>query len=368
MHPICSAEIGRDARNAACRFFRLAVDRFVSQASLTNDATMNEAQLDKAEYLCLFERMLLIRRAEEYLRDAFASGNLPGAVHLCIGQEAIAVGVCSLLEERDWIASTHRGHGHFLAKGGDVGEMFAEIAGKASGVCRGMGGSLHVTDVSKGMLGANGIVGGGLAIATGAALAAQLDGNGVAAVCFFGDGAASQGVLMECLNVSALWKLPIVFVCENNGIAEFMASTSINAGKIGDRARAFGMPSTAVDGNDVLAVADTTRMAIARCRRNEGPSFIEALTYRVRSHCEGLEFVGGIEWHTAKLQEWTSPQRDPISRFRNVLIGNGRCTDADLEAIEERVRVQVERAAAFAEAGAPSDSGLPLRLAVPTAE
>jgi pyruvate dehydrogenase E1 component alpha subunit len=324
---------------------------------------MTEAYLDKAALLPLFERMLLIRRAEESLRDAFARGNLPGAVHLCIGQEAVAVGVCSQLDQGDWIASTHRGHGHFLAKGGDLGAMFAEIAGKASGVCKGMGGSLHVTDVSKGMLGANGIVGGGLPIATGSALAAQLDGNGAAAVCFFGDGAASQGVLMECLNVSALWRLPIIFVCENNGIAEFMASDSINAGKIVDRAKAFGMPSTALDGNDVLAVVDATRLAVARCRLNEGPSFIEALTYRVRSHCEGLEFMGGIEWHTGKLQEWTSPQRDPISRLRSVLIENCLCTDADLEGIEAEVRAQVERAAAFAEASAPSDSGLPLRLA-----
>src|SRR6185437_6705970 len=277
---------------------------------------MNEAHLDKTALLSLFEGMLLIRRAEEHLRDAFARGSLCGAVHLCIGQEAVAVGVCSQLTECDWIASTHRGHGHFIAKGGSIEGMLAEIGGKASGICQGMGGSLHVTDVSKGMLGANGIVGGGLAIATGAAFAAQLDGGGAAAVCFFGDGAASQGVLMECLNVSALWKLPLVFVCENNGIAEFMAADSINAGKIADRAKAFGMPSTTVDGNDVLAVADAARVAVARCRRGEGPSFIEAQTYRIRAHCEGLEFVGGIEWHTEKLKEWTSPERDPISRLR----------------------------------------------------
>jgi pyruvate dehydrogenase E1 component alpha subunit len=184
---------------------------------------MATAQTDRAprigrdRSIAMLERMLLIRRVEERLGEEFKAGKLPGGVHLYIGQEAVAVGVCAHLTDADWIASTHRGHGHFLAKGGDPGAMMAEIYGRKTGICRGMGGSMHVADVSKGILGANGIVGGGVSLTTGAALAAQLDGKGAVAVCFFGDGAAAQGVLMEALNLSALWKLPLLLVCENNG-------------------------------------------------------------------------------------------------------------------------------------------------------
>src|SRR5271169_703566 len=182
--------------------------------------------------LQLYTRMLTIRRAEECLARLGQEGKFPGGVHLYIGQEAVAVGVCAHLEERDWITSTHRGHGHFLAKGGDPNAMMAEIWGKRTGICRGMGGSMHVADVSKGILGANGIVGGGLAIATGAAFGAKLDGDGKVAVCFFGDGASNQGVLMETLNVSSLWGLPVVFVCENNGFSEFTPSAEVTSGRI----------------------------------------------------------------------------------------------------------------------------------------
>ena len=180
-------------------------------------------------------------------------GRCPGSLHLYIGQEAVAVGVCAQLGDRDYVTSTHRGHGHYLAKGGDVAAMFAEIWGKREGICRGMGGSMHVADLSKGMLGANGIVGAGLAIATGAAFGAQLDGDGKVAVCFFGDGAANQGVLMETLNVAAVWGLPVIFVCENNTFSEFTPVGEITAGRIGDRARAFDVPTHVVDGNDVVA-------------------------------------------------------------------------------------------------------------------
>jgi TPP-dependent pyruvate/acetoin dehydrogenase alpha subunit len=202
----------------------------------------------------LYESMVLIRRVEERLRDDSAAGKLPGAVHLYIGQEAIAAGVCAHLSARDYATSTHRGHGHFLAKGGDVRAMMAEIWGKREGICRGMGGSMHVADISKGILGANGIVGAGLSIATGAAFGAQLDGDGKVSVCFFGDGASNQGALMECLNVSTLWRLPVLFVCENNGFSEFTPAAQVTAGRIADRARAFSMPAVEVDGNDVTDV------------------------------------------------------------------------------------------------------------------
>src|ERR1700722_17746347 len=244
------------------------------------------APLNKTVLIDLYERMLLIRCAEQKLANLVAEVGLPGGVHLSIGQEAVATGICSRLAPRDWITSTHRGHGHFLAKGGDESQMFAEIWGKSAGICKGMGGSMHVADFSRGIIGANGIVGGGLAIATGAAYAAKLDGDGRATVCFFGDGAANQGVFMECMNVSAVWGLPIIFVCENNGLSEFTVSSTVTAGEISDRARAFGIPCSVVDGNDVLAVVAVAEAAVTRCRHDQGPSFIEAKTYRIRGHLE----------------------------------------------------------------------------------
>ena len=245
------------------------------------------------ELLQLYERMLLIRRSEERLAAGYAAGKVPGSLHLYIGQEAVAVGVCALLDDRDYVTSTHRGHGHYLAKGGDVAAMFAEIWGKREGICRGMGGSMHVADLSKGMLEANGVVGAGLAIATGAALGAQLDGDGKVAVCFFGDGAANQGVLMETLNVAAIWGPLMIFVCENNTFSEFTPSREITAGRIGDRARAFDVPTHEVDGNDVVAVWRSARELIAHACAGGGPSFLMADTYRIHGHMERELFILG---------------------------------------------------------------------------
>src|SRR5215475_11014057 len=235
---------------------------------------------DAGQLLALYERMVLIRRMEERLRADNAAGKLPGAVHLYIGQEAVATGVCAQLQVTDWITSTHRGHGHFLAKGGDPSAMMAEIWAKKTGICKGMGGSMHVADFSKGILGANGIVGGGFAIATGAAFASKLDKSGRIAVAFFGDGASNQGVFMECLNVSSLWKLPLVFVCEHNHFCEFTRAEQVTSSEIANRARAFGVHTQVVDGNDVEAVWKATAEAVARVRRGEGPCYIEAETYR----------------------------------------------------------------------------------------
>ncbi len=309
---------------------------------------------DRDRCLALLERMVLIRRVEEKLAEEFKAGNLPGGVHLYIGQEAIAVGVCAHLADTDWIASTHRGHGHFLAQGGDPNAMMAEIYGKKTGICRGMGGSMHVADVSKGILGANGIVGGGISITTGAALAAHLDGKGALAVCFFGDGAAAQGVLMEALNVASLWKLPLVLVCENNGYSEYTPSAAVTAGVIAERAAPYGVPAVIIDGNDLAEVWKAAGAAVARARRGDGPSFIEARTYRMRGHIEAEEafLQGGSYRSREEIDQWKP--RDPIERFSKKLLGDGILNAQELEHIEARVRAAVQAAAAFAQ-----ESGLP---------
>jgi acetoin:2,6-dichlorophenolindophenol oxidoreductase subunit alpha len=310
------------------------------------------------EALSLYESMVLIRRVEERLRDDSAAGKLPGAVHLYIGEEAIAAGVCAHLSARDYATSTHRGHGHFIAKGGDVRAMMAEIWAKREGICQGMGGSMHVADISKGILGANGIVGAGLSIATGAAFGAQLDGDGKVSVCFFGDGASNQGALMECLNVSTLWRLPVVFVCENNGFSEFTPAAEVTAGRIADRARAFSMPAAEVDGNDVLDVWRAAGEAIGRARDGGGPSFIEARSYRIQGHFEAEAFVlgSGRYREQEEIEAWR--QQDPIARFRSVLTSSGTATAADLDRLEAAVLERVADAVAYAEAGQPADPEL----------
>ncbi|HEY2591240.1 MAG TPA: thiamine pyrophosphate-dependent dehydrogenase E1 component subunit alpha [Steroidobacteraceae bacterium] len=313
------------------------------------------------QLLALYERMLLIRRMEERLRADAAAGNLPGAVHLYIGQEAIATGVCARLRETDMITSTHRGHGHFLAKGGDPQAMMAEIWGKRTGICKGMGGSMHVADFSKGILGANGIVGGGFAIATGAALASKLTHDERIAVAFFGDGAANQGVFMESLNVSSLWKLPLVLVCEHNQFSEFTPSADITSGEIADRARAFKIPTSVVDGNDVVAVWQAAGEAVERARRGEGPSFIEAKTYRIQGHLEAedLFLQGGKYREKAEIEEWR--KRDPVERVRQRLLSSG-ASEEKLKAIDARIGATVERAVEFAQASEVADPELAFDL------
>jgi acetoin:2,6-dichlorophenolindophenol oxidoreductase subunit alpha len=315
-----------------------------------------------AELAGLYERMLLIRRTEERLSADSAAGKLPGAVHLYIGEEAVAVGVCAHLSDWDYVTSTHRGHGHYLAKGGDLRAMMAEIWGKREGICHGMGGSMHVADLSKGILGANGIVGAGLAIATGAAFGARLDGAGRIAVCFFGDGAANQGVLMETLNVSTLWQLPVIFVCENNMFSEFTPSREVTAGQIADRARAFAMPTSEVDGNDVVAVWQAAGEAISRGRAGGGASFIEARTYRIQGHFEAERFIlaGNRYREDAEIAEWRA--RDPIERLRARLISSGAAGPDAFGTIDARVLQQVDDAAAYAEAGHPADPDLAATL------
>jgi TPP-dependent pyruvate/acetoin dehydrogenase alpha subunit len=312
--------------------------------------------------LALYERMLLIRRMEEKLSADSAAGKLPGAVHLYIGQEAVAAGVCMQLRETDWITSTHRGHGHFLGKGGDPKAMMAEIWGKRTGICKGMGGSMHVADISKGILGANGIVGGGLAISVGAAFGAKLSGDGRVTVCFFGDGASNQGVFMESLNVSTLWQLPVVFVCEHNRFSEFTRAEQVTSGEIADRARAFKIHCVVVDGNDVNEVWKATADAVARARRGEGPCFIEAQTYRIKGHMEFEKelLAGGKYREQEEIDLWRT--RDPIDRCKAQLLQSGAVSEGKLQEIAARVIRTVEDAVAFSEASEPADPELVFSL------
>jgi pyruvate dehydrogenase E1 component alpha subunit len=302
----------------------------------------------KDERLELYRRMLLIRRMEERLGEVVKSGELPGPVHLYIGQEAVAVGVCAHLTDQDWIASTHRGHGHFLAKGGDPKAMIAEIYGRDTGICHGKGGSMHVADFSRGVLGANGIVGGGIGLAVGAALAAQLDGKGRVSVAFFGDGGANQGVVMEAINLAAIWKLPLLLVCENNGFSEFSPTATVTAGEIAARAQPFGVPGVAIDGNDVLEVWRVVGDAIGRARGRKGPTLIEARTYRWRGHVETeASFLSARYREEEEIARWR--QRDPIARLGRSLLGAG-AAQAQLDAIAAQVDETV--AQAFASAAA----------------
>ena len=309
------------------------------------------------QLLDMYERMLLIRRVEKQLSEDFKAGQLPGAVHLYVGQEAVAVGMCEHLGNADWITGTHRGHGHYLAKGGDPKSMLAEIYGRANGICKGMGGSMHVADFSKGIVGANGIVGGGLAITAGAALAAKLDGKGQIAVCFFGDGAANQGVFMETLNVSTLWNLPMIFMCEHNTYSEFSPTDTVTAGELPDRARAFGIPVTVVDGNDVTEVWKAAGAAVDRARSGDGPSFLEARTYRIHGHIEAeVHFLSSTYREEEEIEQWR--QRDPIDRLGAQLLSSGVADEAAMAEIDARIQEQVAEAEGFAQTGEPADENL----------
>lgn len=292
------------------------------------------------ELLSFRRRMLLVRTMEERLGELVAAGEVPGAVHLSIGQEAVAVGVCEHLSDDDWIASTHRGHGHFLAKGGSPAAMAGEVLGRASGICRGKGGSMHVADVARGMLGANGIVGGGIGLAAGAAWSMQLAGNDRVAVAFFGDGGANQGVVAEALNVAALWKLPLLLVCENNGYSEFSRSDAVTAGAIAERAQPYGVPWSRIDGNDVAEVWRSAGEAIARARRGEGPTFLEALTYRHRGHVETEKSFLSRPYRTEdEIEDWRA--RDPIARLSSRLVQAG-IDEAKLDRQAESVLAEVQ--------------------------
>ena len=292
----------------------------------------------------IYRMMHLIRQFEERVAECFARGEIPGFIHLCVGQEAVPATVCSLLNEDDLIAATHRGHGQCLAKGAEVDRVMAELFGRKTGTCKGKGGSMHLCHMAQGILGTNGVVGANLPIGVGAALAAQVRGTGQVAVCFFGDGAANTGAAHEALNLASVWVLPAVFVCENNGYAEFTAQTvHTKATSIAERAAAYGMTGVTVDGNDALALFGAAAGAIERARSGGGPSLVEALTYRTRGHHEG----DATAYRTkAELEAWRA--KDPIPRLRAWLLGQRFLTEADDQRLVEEVQAAVEAATAFA--------------------
>jgi len=294
----------------------------------------------------MLRTMLTIRQFDQRALELYREGVMRGSTHPYIGMEAVAVGACAALDPADRITSTHRGHGHCLAKGGDPRLMMAELLGKATGYCKGKGGSMHIADVEAGILGANGIVGGGIGLAAGAALAAQLAGRDDVTVCFFGDGALNQGILHESANLAAIWKLPVVFVCENNQYA--MSARADKFTSVPDptvRAIAYGFPGVSCDGMDVLAVYRAVAAAAARARAGGGPSLVVCATYRYFGHHVGdpLNYRD-----KAEVDAWR--QRDPIERFEQTLIGRGILAAVDIERLRGEVAGEIESAVAFAKA------------------
>jgi pyruvate dehydrogenase E1 component alpha subunit len=312
----------------------------------TETTPVADASALDGRWLEMYRRMTTIRFFEEQVNELYRGAKMPGLAHLYIGEEAVAVGVCSALRQDDYITSTHRGHGHCLAKGADVDRMFAELLGKAAGYCKGKGGSMHIADHRNGNLGANAIVGGSTGIATGAAYSARQRGTDQVAVCFFGDGALGQGVLYEEMNLAALWALPVVYVCENNLYNEYTHYLEATAGDILARPRAFGIEAREVDGQDVRAVYAAQSELVERARRGEGPAFLLCNTYRYHGH-----HVGDVDraYYRAREEEelWRT-ERDPIARLRGWLLEQGAAGPAALEAIEEEARAEVARGVAFA--------------------
>jgi pyruvate dehydrogenase E1 component alpha subunit len=301
----------------------------------------------------IFERMVRIRRFEEAVAQLQAAGELPGAVHLYIGQEAVAAGFCAALEPDDYLASNHRGHGHIVAKGGDVGRCLAEILGRSDGYCGGKGGSMHLADMGLHIIGANGIVGAGMPIATGAALASSIRGSNEVSVCFFGDGAANQGTFHESLNLAAIWKLPVVYVCENNGFGELTRTERVVAGdSIAARAAGYGIPGVRIDGNDAAAVHQAATEALARARAGDGPTLVEAMTFRIHDHSEGLEAIAGATRTDEELAGWR--ERDPIVLLRAQMLAGG-ADEAELDATDAEITAEVAAGLAFARASPPPD-------------
>jgi pyruvate dehydrogenase E1 component alpha subunit len=304
----------------------------------------------------VLRKMYLIRRFEEGAEDSYMRGLIHGTMHLSIGQEASAMGICLPLTSADQITSTHRGHGHCIAKGADVKRMFAEFFGKTTGYCKGRGGSMHIADVSMGNLGANGIVAGGIPIAVGAALSAKRMKTGKVVVSFFGDGANNEGAFHEALNMASIWKLPVIFVCENNGYGMSTSTARSTAVKnIADRAAAYSMPGVIVNGNIFSEVAEASHAAVKRARAGEGPTLIESKTYRYRGHSKSDR----NRYRTKEeIEDWIS-NRDPIMLFEADLKEFGIVDDKGIEAIREAVRAEIEAGIEFAkESPSPETSDL----------
>lgn len=293
----------------------------------------------------MYLRMLRIREFESKAQSLFADGRIPGFVHLYLGEEAVATGVCACLSDEDYITSTHRGHGHIVAKGGDLKFMMAELYGKATGYGKGKGGSMHIADRDKGILGANGIVGAGHNIAVGAGLSAQLRETDQVCVCFFGDASTNQGTFHESMNLAAVWKLPVVFVCENNNYGISMSQARHQKIKdVADRGAAYGIPGIVVDGNDVLAVYEAATEAVSRARKGQGPTLVECKTYRWRGHFEGDP---GNYKPKEEQEAWL--KKDPIPRFEAFLKENNVMNEKELSACVEQVMNEIKEAIQFAE-------------------
>jgi len=301
------------------------------------------SHLKKDDLTGLLKQMWQIRFFEEKVDEFFAKGMIHGTTHLAVGQEASAVGSIAVLEERDKITSTHRGHGHCIAKGAEVNRMMAELFGRTTGYCKGKGGSMHIADVEKGNLGANGIVGGGFAIATGAALTSQMKNEGYVVLCFFGDGASNEGSFHEALNLASIWKLPVVFICENNQYGmSGPAKEMMNIEDIAARAESYGIPGKVVDGNDVFDVMNGVSEAVDRARNGQGPSIVEAKTYRWKGHSKS----DAKKYRTREEeQEWRA--KDPIARLRDVLIQEGLLTDEEAAAIKAAAKKEIEDSVEF---------------------
>lgn len=305
---------------------------------------MDEMNREYQHWIELYQKMLTIRRFEERTAKLYAEGEIPGFTHLYAGEEAVAVGVCAALRRDDFITSTHRGHGHLIAKGGNLDLMMAELCAKRTGYCKGKGGSMHIADLELGILGANGIVGGGLGIAAGAGYSALLRGSKQITAAFFGDGAVNEGIFHEAMNMSSAWNLPVLFVCENN---QFGVSTRIERvvreSDLSKRAIGYGMPSVTVDGNDVLEVERAALAAAERAREGEGPTFIVAKTFRHRGHFEG-EVV--TYWDKAELEKWKS--NDPINKMAEKLRKQAGVQDEELHEYSLAIEKRLDEAVAFA--------------------
>lgn len=301
--------------------------------------------MSKELYSQFYRTMYKIRTFEKRIEEFSMKGEIPGFVHLYIGEEAIATGVCANLTDKDYIQSTHRGHGHTIAKGAQIDRMMAELFGKATGYCKGKGGSMHIADFSVGMLGANGIVGGGYTLATGAALAEKIKKTNNVSIVFFGDGASNRGTFHEAMNMAAVWKLPVVFVCENNEWASttpYLTTTSV--ADISARAVGYGVPGVIVDGNDVLAVYEAAGQAIERARNGEGPSLVEMKTFRIKGH-----YVGDPQMYRSEDEvQKRFTENDPITRFEEVLLKEKVLTKKEIEAIQKEVVDEIDAAVQFA--------------------
>ena len=302
----------------------------------------------KGQLIALYKTMQTIRLFEERIVDLYARGEVPGLAHLYIGEEAVAAGVCAVLTDEDYITSTHRGHGHVIAKGTGLDPMMAELFGKKTGCCKGKGGSMHIADMDKGILGANGIAGGGLPIAIGAAWSAKWRKTKQVAACFFGDDASSNGTFHESMNLASLHKLPVVFVCENNGYGISVCQakcTLIN--DVASRAVAYDMPGVVVDGNNVVEVYEAAAKAVKRARAGEGPTLIECKTYRWRGHHEGDPNQGARYRTKEEINTWK--EKCPIKQFKKKLLKDRIATKKQLEAIDKEISQAISDAVAFAQ-------------------